>query len=92
MDKILANSQLNYEIGVMMFRAFTTTNNDDKQYNINDNFIGIIEDLNNHFIFDKDIILCGFENEYEDTYNRYDREDIQNLFKSANVCYKLNYN
>ena len=64
-NKIEAEYQLNYEIGVMMFRAFTTETEDETDYDVDGNFIGIKDSLNNHFIFKKDEVKCGFENEYE---------------------------
>lgn len=91
MDKIEASNQLNYEIGVMMCRAMVTENDDSTDYNINDNFIGIIEDLNEHFIFNKSTILCGFENEYANIFGDYQRAELDDLFKQGNDDYVINY-
>lgn len=91
MVKIEASNQLNYEIGVMMFRAAVTEMEDPADYNVNDNFVGLIDELNEHFIFNKSTVLCGFENEYENIYGNYQRAEINDLFKQANEDYSINY-
>ena len=78
-----ASSQLNYEIGVMMYRAIITKTKDETEYDVTANFIGIIEELNENFIFDESELLCGFENEYQNVNDKYDRQEIQTLFRKA---------
>ena len=43
-----------------MYRAIITETKDETEYDITANFIGIIEELNENFVFDESELLCGF--------------------------------
>lgn len=91
MDKTEASNQLNYEIGVFMFRAINEKTEKESDYDVHNNFNGIIEELNEHFIFNKSTVLCGFENEWQNVYGDYNKDVILDLFSEANNTYEINY-
>lgn len=91
MDKRTASYKLNYEIGVFMFRAINNETSIHSDYDVHNNFIGIIEELNTAYVFNKSSVLCGFENEWQNVYGDYDKEKILDLFSDANFIYEINY-
>lgn len=60
-----ASEQLNYELGIMMFRGITQYIQDAEDYDIDQNCLLIINELNDKFIFDKEELRKGFSNEYK---------------------------
>lgn len=83
--------QLDYEIGVMMFRAITALPGDAEDYDIESNFKGIIDALSETHAFNKSTMLCGFENEWQNANGSYDKEAIQSLFSEANETFEIRY-
>ena len=61
--KKLASSSLNYELGIMMYRAITTEVKSIDEYDIDANFTSIIDELNEKFIFNENKMFEGFSEE-----------------------------
>lgn len=86
---MINKNQLSYELGIMMFRAITYDKyeHDSHEYDISLNFKAIVEALEEKL--DKDVLRCGFENEYENENGKYNREEIEALFLIAIKTYGI---
>lgn len=85
------SKKLNFELGVMMYRASINNAVDKMDYDIENNFINIINELNKLFIFKKSLMLNGFSNEYYKMNDSFNKDKIQKLFEEALIEYNIKY-